>query len=448
MDGAKKRLRYSLRFRLSLGLSLAIVGVAIIGGLLSLRGAWKEAHELQDDVLRQVAILVRYQPSNPLSLGEGPSGAKDVDRDDRITILAVYPKGSGARGGLALASGLKDGMHTLPIDGASFRVALRTLPGGARIAVAQATRARDQIAWYSAMHTELPMALLLPVLLFLATHLVKRMFRPVASLAAEVEARSERDLHPLIHQKLPLELDPFVTAINRLLARVQQAMEAQQRFIADAAHELRTPLTALSLQAQRLGSAEMSEEARERLKTMRDGLERNRHLLDQLLGLAATQRSTAATAREVSLRSVFHRILEDVLPLAEAKGMDLGLSGEAEARLKAPEADLISLVRNLVDNALRYTPEGGRVDLSASEDGDRVVLEVEDNGPGIPEAERQRVLDPFYRILGSEETGSGLGLSIVRALTERLGGQLRLSDSTRFEHGLKVTVSFEKPRGV
>jgi len=310
--------------------------------------------------------------------------------------------------------------------------------------VAQATKARDQIALSGALHTVLPLALLLPVLILLATQVVRRMFKPMAHLAAEVEARGDRDLHPLPQMNLPLEVDPFVTAINRLLTRVQQAMEIQQRFIADAAHELRTPLTALSLQAQRLQAAEMSGEARTRLGTMREGLERNRRLLDQLLGLASAQRTTAIAGAEVTLRKVFHRVLEDVLPLAEAKGMDVGLAGEADARLVAPEADLVSLVRNLVDNAVRYTPEGGRVDLAASESDHQVVLEIEDNGPGIPAEERERVLDPFYRVLGSEQPGSGLGLSIVRTLVERLGGRLELGDSTRFDHGLKVTVTFDK----
>jgi len=442
MDGVKKRLRYSLRLRLSLWLSLAIGGVAIAGGLLSLRAAWREAHELQDNVLRQVAILVRYEPSNALPLGEGPTGAKGVDRDDRITILPLPRRG--ASDDLAPLARLGDGLYTVPIDGHSFRVAVRTLPKGGRIAVAQATRARDQIALSGALHTFLPLALLLPVLILLATQVVRRMFKPVASLAAEVETRGDRDLHPLPQMNLPLEVDPFVTAINRLLTRVQQAMEIQQRFIADAAHELRTPLTALSLQAQRLQAAEMSGEARTRLGTMREGLERNRRLLDQLLGLASAQRTTAIAGAEVTLRKVFHRVLEDVLPLAEAKGMDVGLAGEADARLVAPEADLVSLVRNLVDNAVRYTPEGGRVDLAASESDHQVVLEIEDNGPGIPAEERERVLDPFYRVLGSEQPGSGLGLSIVRTLVERLGGRLELGDSTRFDHGLKVTVTFDK----
>ncbi|WP_005032598.1 ATP-binding protein [Holophaga foetida] len=442
MDGVKKRLRYSLRLRLSLWLSLAIGGLAIAGGLLSLRAAWKEVHELQDDVLRQVAILVRYQPASAISLGEGPTGAKGVDRDDSITILPLPHRG--AQEGLASVARLRDGLYTVPIGGRSFRVALRSLPGGGRIAVTQATKARDQIALSGALHTVLPMALLLPVIILMATHVVRRMFKPVASLAAEVEARGDRDLHPLPQRNLPLEVDPFVTAINRLLTRVSQSMETQQRFIADAAHELRTPLTALSLQAQRVEAAEMSPEARERLEVMREGLERNRRLLDQLLGLASAQRSTTGAGAEVTLREVFHRVLEDVLPLAEAKGMDVGIAGEADVRLAASEADLVSLVRNLVDNAVRYTPEGGRVDLGASESGDQVILQIEDNGPGIPVEERERVLDPFYRVLGSEQPGSGLGLSIVRTLAERLGGRLELADSTRFDHGLKVTVTFSK----
>lgn len=444
MDGAKKRLRYSLRARLSLWLAIILGGVAILGGLLSFHAAWKEVHELQDDVLRQVAILIRYQPPGAVFLGEGPSGAKGVDRNASITILPLPRRG--APEGLGEITHHKDGMATVQIEGKSYRAAVRSLPAGGRIAVVQATRSRNQIALSSALHTLLPIALLVPLLILLAFHVVRRMFKPVASLAAEVEARSELDLHSLPQDNLPMEVDPFVTSINRLLTRVQQAMEAQRHFIANAAHELRTPLTALSLQAQRLEAAEMSMEARERLGAMREGLERNRRLLDQLLGLAKAQRGSTHTGAQVALQEVFHRVLEDVLPLAEAKGTDVGLTGETAARLAAPEADLISLVRNLVDNAVRYTPEGGRVDLGATEADGQVIVEVEDNGPGIPAEERERVLDPFYRVLGSEQPGSGLGLSIVRTLVERLGGHLELADSTRFEHGLKVTVTFDKTR--
>ena len=187
----------------------------------------------------------------------------------------------------------------------------------------------------------------------------------------------------------------------------------------------------------------MSDEARQRLATLRQGIERGRKLLEQLLSLARAQSAVPAPAQAVSVRGVYRRVLEDLLPLAEAKSLDIGMVDGPDARVLAHEMDLFTLVRNLADNAIRYTPDGGRVDLSVRQAGRQVILEVEDNGIGIPAAERERVLDPFYRVLGSGQASSGLGLSIVQAIAQRLGARLELSDATQFPKGLKVRLIFE-----
>jgi two-component system OmpR family sensor kinase len=178
-------------------------------------------------------------------------------------------------------------------------VLVKTLPSGGRVAFAQQTEVRDEIARDSALRTLMPFLILLPILLLLVADLVRKIFKPVAALSREIDQRSEQDLYPLVAAPLPLEIRPFVVAINRLLGRVSQSMEAQRRFIADAAHELRSPLTALSLQAERLAGAEMSDQARERLGTLRQGIERGRSLLDQLLALARAQSSNEDTATSV-----------------------------------------------------------------------------------------------------------------------------------------------------
>ena len=229
-------------------------------------------------------------------------------------------------------------------------------------------------------------------------------------------------------------------AINRLLARVAFSMEAQRRFIADAAHELRSPMTAMSLQAEMLNSLDMTPEAHEKLSALRRGIERGRTLLNQLLDMARAQFAAPSTPTEWSVQKVFRRVLEDLLPIAESKQIDLGVKNDLDTSIQANEIDLISMVKNLVENAVRYTPNGGRVDLSVSQVDGYTVIEVEDNGPGIAASERGRVLDPFYRVLGSDQTGSGLGLAIVKTIAERLHGRIELGDSTAFEHGLKVRV--------
>jgi two-component system, OmpR family, sensor kinase len=278
-------------------------------------------------------------------------------------------------------------------------------------------------------------------LLIIIPDLVRKMFRRVALLAHEIDDRTEHGLQPVEEIHIPAEVRPFVAAINRLLARVARSMDAQRRFVADAAHELRTPLTALSLQVELVSEAEMSDAARERLGVLRTGIDRGRNLLNQLLTFARTQSFFETLKSPISVQAVYRRVLEDLMPLAAAKRMDIGMEGQQDASVWVSEMDLTTVIRNLVDNAIRYTPDGGRVDLSVSTTRDTIVLTVKDTGPGIPEAKYDRVFDPFYRSLGRNQAGSGLGLSIVKAISDRIGADVRLAPSNADTHsGLCVSV--------
>jgi two-component system OmpR family sensor kinase len=447
MDGFKKRLNESVQLKLSITLSVAILIVALVAGAFSFLSAFDEAHELQDDVLRQVAQLVERQHLSSFpSVDDGR--LKDGDEEARVIVQRLgdgdsssVPVDSG--GPLKLPAALTDGLHSLNVDGEAFRVLVRTTAAGERIAVAQESGFRNEIARDGALRTVMPFLILVPVLLLIVADLVRKMFRPIAAVSAEIDRRAEQELHPIDDGSLPVEVRPFAVAINRLLARVSQAMDNQRRFVADAAHELRSPLTALSLQAERLQDAEMSLLARERLAVLRQGIERGRNLLDQLLTLAKAQAVAESPKSPVSLHGVFRRVLEDLMPLAEAKHIDIGSEGEQDAQVWVSELDMIAVVKNLVDNAIRYTPAGGRVDLSVKTVEGRTALCVEDTGPGIAVSERERVFDPFYRTLGSEQIGSGLGLSIVKVIADRIGAEIRLgfNDEVR-QSGLRVTVLF------
>lgn len=449
MDGFKRRLNASLQLKLSFSLSLTILVVAVIAGAVSFGSAFDEAHELQDDTLRQIATLVD-QRGVPLARLQAGAGVKGSDGDSRVVVeyLADAREGVGAgvQAGdagepLPLPSTLPDGIHTLNIKGESYRVFVKTAASGGRIAVTQETDVRDEIARDSALRTSMPFLILVPILFFVVADLVRKMFRPIAVMSSEIDQRAERELHPIETSHLPVEVRPFVVAINRLLTRVAQSMEAQHRFVADAAHELRSPLTALSLQAERLAEAEMSATARERLSALRQGIERGRSLLDQLLTLAKAQSPSELPQTSVSVQGIYRRVLEDLMPLAEAKQIDVGVEGNEDAHVRASELDLIAIVKNLVDNAIRYTPQGGKVDLSVSQTRTHVLLEVKDNGPGIAPAERARVFDPFYRTLGSNQVGSGLGLSIVKTIAERIGADVRLAFADEAnQSGLCVSV--------
>lgn len=444
MDGFQERMKQSIQLQLSLWLSVAIMVVALVAGIFSFVGAFDEANELQDDILRQVAAMFRLQPGSVLNLGDIQPTDADAESNLIVQVLQPGPGNGGAGMGLPLTGTLQEGLQTVELKEASYRVMVKTLPDGVRIAVSQETRVRDEIARDSAVHTVLPLLILMPLLILVVADLVRRMFRPVVRLSVEIDERSEQALHALPDHGLPSEIRPFIIAINRLLARVAQSMEAQKRFIADASHELRSPMTALSLQAERLGGADMSNEARERFDALRRGIDRGRCLLDQLLNLARAQFPKTDASNPVSVQQVFRRVLEDLMPLAEDKGVDVGVDDAADVLVNVDEVDLITVVKNLLDNAIRYTPSGGQIDLSVVDLGDQLVIEVQDSGPGISPHERERVLDPFYRVLGTAQAGSGLGLSIVKTIAERLHGRVELGDATHFAQGLRVTVRLDR----
>jgi len=447
MDGFKERLNRSIQFKLSFALSLAILVVAVAAGIFSFVSAFDEAHELQDNTLQQVAALLVDQ-HDPLRIHFADTGGaqgmgtyskegRDNDNIEDARIIVQYLGDARQTGEKAktktptdiappLPAALPDGLQTQVVGGKTFRLLLKTTASGARIAVAQDTDVRNEIARDSALHTLLPLLILVPILLLVVADLVRKMFRPITALSAEIDQRAEQALHPVEEDHLPVEVRPFVVAINRLLARVAQAMNVQRRFVADAAHELRSPWTAVSLQAQRLAQTEMSDPARERLQTLQRGVERGRMLLEQLLSLAKFQATSEPPASPTSVQSVYRRVLEDLIPLAEAKHIDMGVVGEQDAQVWVGESDLMAMVRNLVDNAIRYTPPGGTVDLSVRTEAACTVLQIKDSGPGIAAAQRERVFDPFYRILGSDQLGSGLGLSIVKAISDRIGAEVRL----------------------
>jgi two-component system OmpR family sensor kinase len=228
--------------------------------------------------------------------------------------------------------------------------------------------------------------------------------------------------------ELPEEIVPFANAINRLLERVGRLMEAQRRFVADAAHELRSPLTALSLQAQNLEQAATLEAARERVAPLRAGIERTRRMTEQLLSLARSQAAPVET-RTLELGKLLRQLIADYLPFAESRGIDLGI-GHAQEPLKLETDDelLRVVLKNALDNALRYTPAGGEVTLAFFVDGGDCVIEIADTGFGIPAAERERAFEPFHRLEGTHEGGTGLGLAIARDAAARLGGSVSLRD--------------------
>jgi two-component system, OmpR family, sensor kinase len=435
LDGVEAGMTRSLQFRLSAWLSASVVLMAVIAGVIAFKTAFHEANELQDGQLLHVAALITPRTLEVME-HEALDNVAGADPESRLVIQTMDQ-----RAPLDLPHALPDGLQNEIVQDETWRLAIKTLKDGTRVIVGQKTVGRDEIAKNSALATVMPFGLLALLLLIVLHLLVRHMFTPLTALSTSLDARAEHDLSALSGDDLPSEITPFVVAINRLLARVETAVAVQRRFVADAAHELRSPLTALSIQAERLHETPLSHVARERLDALRSGLRRTRALLNQLLTLARLQERRQDERAAQRVQEVFRNVLEDLVPLAEEKDIDIGVSSDEDVVTHAPQADLTILIRNLVDNAIRYTPAGGRVDLSTGTHDGRAWIRVEDTGPGIAPEERERVFDPFYRVLGNDADGSGLGLSIVNTIAARIGARVELADAK--PHGLIAIVRFD-----
>ncbi len=415
----------SLQRKLSVSLGAAILLAALLAGAISFLLAYSEAKEFQDDMLRQIAVLADTRGQSTALTGKGLS-----DTESRVTVIRL----PGDPMPDWLAQPLVPGLHTVRNGEDELRIYIRDAAQGERIVVAQPTDTRDELAGNSALRSIVPLILLLPLAAWLIIRSVRRVLAPVARLATTLDAQRPDQLEPLADQDTPTEIAPFVHAINRLLQRVNVLTHQQRRFIADAAHELRSPLTALSLQAQNLDKAQTAEELRERILPLLAGIERAQTLTEQLLNLARIQAASEQN-QIIDVSALARELIAECLPAAEARQIDLGLNETARLQLQATPEALRLIMKNALDNAIKYAPAGSAVTLQLREEADAAIIEVIDNGPGIAAEEREHVFAPFYRLPGSAASGSGLGLSIAREAAQQLGGEVSLHD-TQSGHGL------------
>lgn len=306
------------------------------------------------------------------------------------------------------------------------------------IQVAEPLEARDRLAHHISLKMLLPGLLVPPLLALVIWFAVGAGLKPLKQMRQEVMQRAADRLGPVRSDGVPDEVLPLAEALNDLFARLQQAFESERRFTADAAHELRTPLAALKTQAQVALKSEEAAERQAALENVLLGVDRATHLLAQLLTLARVDPENAAGNHElVDLRRESASVLADLANDAYAKNIDLALEEGPPVSVMGNAAQIGVLLRNLLDNAIRYTPTGGSVSVIVHDH----VLEVRDSGPGIPENQREQVLQRFYRIPGSNEQGSGLGLSIVRRIVELHQARLELESGSNGK-GLTVKVIF------
>lgn len=419
----------SLRRRLLLLVLAAIAIASAIQAVSAYRTALRNADAIFDLQLQQLAQSI--DAGVPLLPGEAPL----------VDILVQIWGPDGVRlfrsRGIELPSPGVLGFSETSVDGTRYRV-YELDTGRRKIQVAQNLDARQARARHFALEAVLPVLVLAPFLMVACGLVISLSLAPLERMRRQVAARPAEDLSPLPESQLPAEVLPLVRELNLLFDRVRAAFASQRHFVADAAHELRSPLTALKLQAQALRRLPPGPEHDAAVQRLEEGIARCIQLLSQLLQLARAETSDPGEWQRLDLLDLCREVVAEVLPLAHRKSIDLGLqTPEASVAVRGQAEPLKILLRNLLDNALKFTPEGGRVDISLLPDGVR----VEDSGPGIPEAERERVFDRFYRAPGADVPGSGLGLAIVRAIAQRHGARVEIGRSETLG-GLRVDVRF------
>ncbi|HEV8312062.1 MAG TPA: sensor histidine kinase N-terminal domain-containing protein [Burkholderiaceae bacterium] len=310
------------------------------------------------------------------------------------------------------------------------------------VQVAETLDKRSRLATEIIKGVILPQFVILPLAVLLVWLALARGIAPLNELQRRIRSRESHDLSPIGEREAPEEVAPLVRAINDLLARLDQSISRQKHFLADAAHQLKTPLAGLRTQAE-LAQREIDagrgspEELKRSLQHIARSSQRAAHMVNQLLAMARAedQEHSAQLQQEVNLVGLATETVRDFVPRALERRIDLGYegpaAGDSTVRLRGEPLLVRELIRNLVDNALQYTPAGGTVTVRVVEDpfGQVVVLQVEDNGPGIAPEEREQVFRPFYRVLGSNVDGSGLGLAIVREIAQRYGAEVSIEDA-------------------
>ncbi|CAM3648459.1 two-component sensor histidine kinase [Psychrobacter glaciei] len=524
-----RKLFNSLQFQLIFWSVVSFLLLAIVAGGYGFWYSYNEINDFQDDNLKNTAALLEQSlnisglNSNAAALDNEEHTSSNIhfdtdDDDGAITVDIVILSASLSNGvqdyqndksddehdysepiSLALVDSIPQGISDQDIDGHSWRtyrndVKIQSLDTDEEVALIlrQQTDLQDDLAKASALQSFLPLIIGIALLLLLLPFIMWRMMKPVRQLHYEISARNENDLSPLSIGRLPSELLPLAESLNRLLALVKISIERQQRFIADAAHELRSPLTAISLQLQRLQRISNNNVMSEGLDKLAIRLKRNQSLVEQLLTLAKAGNINTVLDHEetpTSVKFIIEQVIGLLIPIADNKNIELSLDMQSNNKVNMDETSLLILIKNLIQNAIIYTPAGGQVmvklyqleqDLDKSDKlalntqynfgshviqsgkpnnfnkvkDNRLVLQVVDSGAGIDSSDYGNAFEPFVRLnqlagtidqfsdtisaprsdsaskQSQEIEGTGLGLSIVKSICEQAGIDVFMNDST------------------
>lgn len=425
----------SLRGQLLLWLTpWVLVGAVVAGGAFYA----SYGYLLQTFMKNQMEVLARSHV--PSGAGDAPQALAVLGEENIVQWGALVVQVWSADGRL-LATSSPDAAvplqaapgHSLIRPGSAWKYGWRVFatapsgPGLHRVQVLQSEQFLREEVLGRTLYVLLPLAVLVPALLFTLWWVVGRASRSLRRVADEVAQRDDRSLGAISMHRVPEEIVPLVLSFNALLARLGEAFTAQRRFVQDAAHELRTPMAAMALQMENLRPWVSPGEAQQQFAQLDAGMRRAQHLIGQLLRLSRQEApASSQPLAAVDITALLRDSVGQLMPLADQRRIEVGFDGAAQVVVQASPGDLRSVFDNLLDNALRYTPEGGLVEVRLHRMKKGVVVDVVDSGPGIPPELLERVFDRFFRVPGTVADGSGLGLAITQAAALRHGLRVEL----------------------
>ncbi|CAM3576226.1 ATP-binding protein [Polaromonas hydrogenivorans] len=443
----------SLQNRLLL---LVLSGVALVWLVTSVLTWFDVRHELDellDGHLAQAAALLVVQQAQEMEEDDGqgldaptlhryaPKVAFQVFHEDRLALRSANaPVAPMVEAGKKFTSGFR----TVRIGGMAWRVfAAQGARRDVQVYVGEQVSSRNSILWAVLRSTLWPMAVALPLLVLAVWWAVRLGVQPIRQLGRVLAERQPQALSPVAINHLPDEMAPMIAALNSLFERIALLLESERRFTADAAHELRTPIAAIRMQAQ-VAMGESDNALRQHaLQGTLEGCDRATRLVEQLLSLSRLEAAESPAMADVDLRALAQRVVAELAPKAIGKRQSLEFEASEPCTIPGNETLLAVLVRNLVDNAVRYSPAAAHIRVDVQQQNGQVVLHVEDSGPGLDDADRQRLGERFFRVTGSLESGSGLGWSIVRRIAAVHRLKMDVGRSARLG-GLSVRVIYDK----
>ena len=429
-------------------LTLALAGMALVWVgtvIVTYFDAREELNEILDAHLTQAAALLIAQTTGEFEEIE-TEHALPLHKYSRRVAFQIWEHGQlrlhSVNAPQTPLTNREQGFSDSNIEGQRWRVfSSREASGKLLIHVAEQAEVRDQLAREVAKNLLYPLLIALPLFAILLWLAVSRGLRPLASLTREVALRKPDNLAPLPVGAAPAEVLPLIDRLNHLFERIAASIQNERRFTADAAHELRTPVAAIKAQAQVARGAQDTTARMHALDSVILGCDRAAHLIEQLLTLARLDSLQKFALESCELQTLAVEVIAEMTPLARQKNVQLDLAEGEAATVQALPGLLRILLRNLIDNAVRYTPAGTQIQVRVDHADGLPRITVSDNGPGIPDEERDKVLERFYRPLGTGEQGSGLGLSIVQRIAAIHGATLQLA-AGEAGRGLRVSIVF------